>query len=80
MFITRRPITAGFGMLALVGSLAGMAAPPDGGQRYLRHCAVCHGLDGRGGVGVPLALLAFQSSVSDRYLETTIRQGCAPGA
>jgi mono/diheme cytochrome c family protein len=43
MFVTRRPITVGFGMLALVGSLMGMAASPDGGQLYLRHCAVCHG-------------------------------------
>ena len=31
--------------------------------------------DGKGGVGVPLALTAFQSTVSDRYLQSTIRTG-----
>ena len=50
-------------------------AAPDGGELYARHCAACHGLDGSGGVGVPLALPAFLDSVSDRYLQTTIRQG-----
>jgi len=51
------------------------AAAPDGGRLYATHCAACHGHRGEGGVGVPLALPAFLDSVSDRYLETTIRLG-----
>ncbi len=50
-------------------------AAPDGGELYARHCAACHGLDGGGGVGIPLALPAFLDSVSNRYLRTTIRRG-----
>lgn len=50
-------------------------AAPDGANLYSRHCAACHGLDGSGGVGVPLALPAFLDSVTDDYLKTTIRRG-----
>ena len=42
---------------------------------YRQHCAACHGYDGNGGVGVPLALPDFQYSVTNRFLETTIRMG-----
>ena len=50
-------------------------AAPDGGELFHRHCAVCHGDDGRGGVGVPLSLPSFIDTVSDEYLKTTIRLG-----
>jgi len=50
-------------------------AAPDGEQLFSRHCAVCHGANGTGGVGVPLALPSFIDSVSDEYLTTTIRRG-----
>ncbi|WP_297527951.1 c-type cytochrome [Thiohalobacter sp.] len=53
----------------------GVVAAPNGAQLYARNCAVCHGRAGNGGVGVPLALPAFQESVSDHYLEQTIRHG-----
>lgn len=46
-----------------------------GEDLYLQHCAACHGDAGDGGVGVPLALPDFQASVSNRYLEKTIRHG-----
>lgn len=63
-------------LFALLMVLTGGAvAAPDGAQLYARNCAVCHGRAGNGGVGVPLALPAFQESVSDRYLELTIRHG-----
>ena len=39
------------------------------------HCAACHGDQGDGGVGVPLALPAFLESVDDSFLRTTIRLG-----
>ncbi len=50
-------------------------AGPDGAALYARHCSACHGENGNGGVGVPLALPAFQAGVSDRYLRATIAAG-----
>lgn len=41
----------------------------------MAHCAACHGDQGDGGVGVPLALPAFLESVDDGFLRTTIRLG-----
>lgn len=62
--------------LALLALLAmPLAAAPDGARLYAQNCAACHGLHGRGGVGVPLALANFLTSVSDDYLTTTIRHG-----
>jgi cytochrome c oxidase cbb3-type subunit 3 len=50
-------------------------AAPDGAALYKQHCSVCHGDDGKGGVGVPLSLSSFIDSVSDEYLRITIRVG-----
>ena len=50
-------------------------AAPDGAKLYARNCAVCHGGNGTGGIGVPLALPSFQASISDDYLRQTIRLG-----
>ncbi len=50
-------------------------AAPDGNKLYATHCSSCHGQDGKGGVGVPIALASFLDSVSDEYLMKTIRLG-----
>jgi cytochrome c oxidase cbb3-type subunit 3 len=61
--------------LILVLAASVVNAAPDGAALFHQHCAVCHGDDGKGGVGVPLSLTSFINSVSDEYLRTTIRLG-----
>lgn len=46
-----------------------------GADAYAKHCAACHGENGQGGVGVPLALPDFITRVDDGYLAATIRYG-----
>jgi len=55
-----------------VAALGGLA---DGAVLYQRHCAVCHGAEGNGGVGVPLNLPDFLAVASDDYLRATLREG-----
>ncbi|MES9858254.1 MAG: c-type cytochrome [Sedimenticola sp.] len=50
-------------------------AAPDGGKLYQQHCSACHGLQGNGGVGVPLALESFQKSVDNDFFFKSIRNG-----
>lgn len=51
------------------------SAGRNGAALYKENCAVCHGDQGKGGVGVPLALPDFQYAVSDQFLTRTIRDG-----
>lgn len=60
--------------LMLLLSLTAHSAP-SGQHLYETHCAVCHGSNGNGGVGVPLALPDFQYGVTDEFLSKTIRHG-----
>lgn len=62
-------------LMAMLLLAVPLAAAPHGAELYAQSCAVCHGADGRGGVGVPLALSSFLPSVSDDYLAATIRHG-----
>lgn len=67
---------AGIVLFWLVGINTAVAAPqPDGGKLYAEHCAVCHGENGNGGIGVPLALPSFQATISDDYIRKTIVHG-----
>jgi len=57
-------------------SIAPLAqATPDGAKLYAQNCAACHGENGSGGIGVPLALPSFQATIDDNYLHKTIRHG-----
>ncbi len=48
----------------------------DSGEIFFqKNCAVCHGSEGAGGVGVPLNLNDFLKTTSDNYLHKTIRLG-----
>lgn len=63
-------------VVALTGMLPGFSvAAPDGANLYQQNCAVCHGVDGNGGVGIPLYLPDFLAVASDEYLRSTIRVG-----
>ncbi len=65
-----------FKITILLLLLAGTAnAAPRGDILYEKNCGTCHGLDGSGGVGVPLSLPSFQASVDDHFLFQTIRHG-----
>jgi len=59
----------------LLGLATAVQAAPNGADLYSQQCAACHGENGKGGVGVPLALESFIDSASDQYLFNTIRSG-----
>jgi cytochrome c oxidase cbb3-type subunit 3 len=67
------------GLLALLimafAATSTAISAPNGEALFATHCAVCHGQDGRGGVGTPLNNESFLRTVSDDYLTKTIRQG-----
>lgn len=52
-----------------------LASASDGEQLYIDNCSICHGHEGTGGVGIPLALKSFLNQASDDYLRKTIRLG-----
>lgn len=47
---------------------------------FLRHCAGCHGPDGRGGVAPEIGNPVFQEAASDAFIVRTIREGRAATA
>ena len=65
---------AGLGLVLMMSALT-LQAAPKGSVLYEKNCSSCHGVDGKGGVGIPLSLPSFLKSVPDSYLEKTIRHG-----
>ena len=64
-----------FSFLSLLALSLNVYSAPHGDELYGRYCSACHGVDGKGGVGVPIALPSFLNSVSEEYLKKTIRLG-----
>jgi cytochrome c oxidase cbb3-type subunit 3 len=58
----------------LYGMVSGVQAA-DGKVLFQRHCAVCHGETGDGGIGLPLSKPAVIHSLTDEYIGKTIRAG-----
>ncbi|VAW59250.1 Cytochrome c family protein [hydrothermal vent metagenome] len=52
-----------------------VTAASRGEALYLENCSICHGNEGKGGMGIPLSLASFLNSASDEYLEQSIRLG-----
>ncbi|TNF35835.1 MAG: c-type cytochrome, partial [Gammaproteobacteria bacterium] len=57
----------------LISAVPGLAV--DGEKLFLEKCAICHGRQGQGGVGIPLSLEAFLAQTPDEYIHRTIRVG-----
>lgn len=72
---TDAAIAVGLRLLILLVVAWPASAADQGATLYDRHCAACHGNNGMGGVGVPLALADFLAVADDHYLRTTIRSG-----
>jgi cytochrome c oxidase cbb3-type subunit 3 len=69
-----KPIT--LSLFLLITLLPGLAnAEVNGAKLYAQNCAACHGDNGNGGIGVPLALPSFQSAIDDTYIRKTIQLG-----
>ncbi|MGB1109695.1 MAG: c-type cytochrome [Gammaproteobacteria bacterium] len=68
-----RSSLAGF-LILLATSLQTLMAAPNGAALFEEHCAVCHGIDGTGALGVPLIKPKF-ATLTNEYLTKTIRNG-----
>ncbi|MCF6282379.1 MAG: c-type cytochrome [Candidatus Polarisedimenticolaceae bacterium] len=82
MSINRRPLIIVFALLmtSLLVACSGIglqrtAEQTEGARLYDLYCSACHGDEGFGGVGVPLALSDFLNTASDEYIYKTIRHG-----
>jgi len=62
-------------LLVVFGTLQTSHASSQGEALYLENCAICHGNDGQGGMGIPLSNKDFLKSASSQYLKKTIRVG-----
>lgn len=60
-------------IILLISAFPSLAV--DGEKLYLEKCAICHGRQGQGGVGIPLGLESFLAQTPDEYIHRTIRVG-----
>ena len=61
--------------LLTISFSASAVMAPDGQALYEQYCAACHGMNGQGGTGIPLANKDFQRQVSNEFLSNTIKYG-----
>lgn len=64
-------------LLLCIGCLFTFSAQADsrGEALYNENCAICHGEDGSGGMGIPLSSASFLDAASTHYIKQTIRLG-----
>lgn len=63
-------------LLLLTGSFTQYAQAESRGEELFRNnCSICHGANGSGGMGIPLASASFLDAASNQYLKQTIRLG-----
>ena len=67
--------TLGLFVAFALSALSPAQAASAGAKLFAQNCAACHGENGTGGIGVPLALPSFQATIDDDYLHQTIRHG-----
>lgn len=74
---TRGTIAPALSLLLLIGSLCALTAHADsrGEALYNENCAICHGNEGSGGMGIPLSSASFLDAASTHYIKQTIRLG-----
>jgi cytochrome c oxidase cbb3-type subunit 3 len=46
-----------------------------GQEQYTMHCSGCHGVEGKGGTGLPLSTPSVISTLTDDYIRKTIKYG-----
>lgn len=73
----RHARTCVLSLLLLASSLCAFSATAEnrGEALYNENCAICHGEDGTGGMGIPLSSASFLDAASTHYIKQTIRLG-----
>ena len=63
-------------LLTACGGTAPQAGPPDGMELFKKHCAACHGANGKGVVAkVDMTSPEWQKAYSDEVITKTVKEG-----